>query len=146
MAERNELKGWSKNDLIREVEKLRAILYEHAEDAGTEPTAQPGTMVDVAGDPYARGGVVFDMRNAVLLESVDVAIVDTVRKDQPIGENPVLTMTLEGRVNKRTERAETLYVFDVDGAAAIVSQLFGLSVRIGPEFATLLQERLAALP
>lgn len=140
------LKQWSKNDLIREVLKLRAIVYEHANALGDEPTANPGGMVDPVGDPHARGNVIFDARNAILMDSVEVALMDKISKGQPIPDKPILALTLAGRVNKRTERASTLYFFDEDGAAAIVSELVGLAVRIGPAFALRLTARLKDLP
>src|SRR5689334_2417829 len=99
-----------------------------------DPRKLGGRMVDVAGDPLARGGVVLDLTNAVLMDNVDVCLVDAVRGGV-VDERPRLALSLGGRINKTSDRAEVLYLFDEDGAAAIVSQLLGLAVRIGPEFA-----------
>ncbi len=141
---RRELKGWSKNELIREVERLRAITREHAERPG-EPTAGlKADLVDVAGDPYARGGVIMDARNAILMDSVDVCLVDADPSDR--AAEPRLAMLLAGRVNMRNERSQVMFMFGADGAAAVVSQLTGLAQRIGPEFAALLAERIDELP
>ena len=139
---RGELKGWSKNDLVREVERLRAVLHEHSERRGDEPTRVSGSMVDVAGDPHARGGVLLDARAAVLMDAVDVCLVDSKRDTDPI----FLALQLAGRVNTRDERATHLYLFDEDGAAAIVSELVGLAARIGPDFAARLIDRMEAMP
>lgn len=145
MGTKREYRDWSKNELVREVERLRAILYEHAADNGASNPSVGGELVDVVGNPNERGGVIFDMRGAVLLQHIDVAIVDEVSKGRPIPDNPVLTMMLEGRVNKTQDRAKTLYIFDVDGAAAIVSELTELASRIGPAFVQRLKERLEAI-
>jgi hypothetical protein len=74
-----ELKSWPKRQLIREVERLRAITREHAETKGDEPIADGGDLVDVAGDPHARGSVILDARNAILLDATDVSLIDTKR-------------------------------------------------------------------
>src|SRR5688572_26756051 len=135
---RGELKGWSKNELIREVERLRAVTREHAEQLGDEPARDGGSMVDVAGDPHARGGVLLDVRNAVLVDAVDVCLVDSKSDTDPIH----LALQLAGRINTRDDRATHLYLLNEDGAAGIVSELVALATRIGPEFATRLMARL----
>lgn len=141
---RRELKSWSKNDLVREVERLRAITREHADRPGEDTAALSAGMVDVANDPYARGSVVMDARNAILMDAVDVCLVDTDPSDSDA--EPRLAMLLAGRVNMRGERSQVMFMFGADGAAAVVSQLLGLAQRIGPEFAALLEERMEALP
>jgi hypothetical protein len=139
-----DLMEWSKGDLAREVRRLRAITYENAErrhgEARLEGSRPP--MMTFSEDPHSYGTTILDARGAVLLSSVDVCLVDTKQGGDGGGEEVVLAMTLGGRINYRAERSETLYMFDADGAAAIITQLFGLAVRIGPEFATLLMERL----
>jgi hypothetical protein len=136
---RRELKGWSKNELIREVERLRAITREHAERPGEDTTNLQGTMVDPIGDPNARGNVVIDARNAILMETVECCLVDADPREELKPER--LCLTLGGRVNMRNERSQVLFMFDVDGAAAIVSQLVALGGRIGPAFQRRLMER-----
>jgi len=58
---------------------------------------------------------------------------------------PVLAMLLEGRINKTTDRARNLYLLNEDGAAALVTELFALAHRIGPEFADRFTARLKHL-
>lgn len=97
-----ELKSWPKRQLIREVERLRAILREHGERSHGEAPEQAGSFVDAAGDPYARGGVVLDTRGAVLMDTVDVVLVD----HDPANPGPAsLMLTLGGRVNLETRRS-----------------------------------------
>lgn len=95
-------------------------------------------MIDPIGDPHARGNVVIDARNAILMETVDCCLVDTHPGEEAEPER--LCLTLGGRVNMRDERSQVLFMFGVDGAAALVSQLIALGGRIGPEF----QQRLMA--
>jgi hypothetical protein len=142
----DDLKDWSKNDLVRELRRLRAVLREHAQQPGDEPVGDGGSIVDVAGDPHARGGVLMDARNAVLMDAVDVSLVDTKGEDEQL----VCALLLAGRVNYQDRRATQLYLFDADGAAAIISELTGLAARAGGQFSedfqARLQTRLAALP
>lgn len=109
-----------------------------------DPRQLGGSIVGPGG-PFDENAVVLDTRNAVLMEHVNVSLVGAVRGGQ-VAERPTLAMALEGRINKSSDRAEVLYLFDEDGAAAIVSQLVGLAVRIGPEFAARLMARLEGLP
>lgn len=141
---RRELKTWSKNELVREVERLRAITREHADRPGEDATGLPSDLVDVAGDPFARGGVLLDARHAILMEEVDVCLVDSDPSDE--GAEPLLMMLLSGRVNMRDEHAKVMFMFGADGAAAVISQLLGLAARIGPEFMALLEQRMDDLP
>lgn len=143
------LKQWSKNNLVREVQRLRAILHEHSEQRGGDPlqTSSPGpAVIDVAGDPHARGGALFDARNAVLMDSVDVMLVDTKSEGAPVA----MMMALAGRINYRRERAENVYLFEADGAAAIISQITGLAQRAGGSwaaaFVAALERRMNELP
>lgn len=97
----------------------------------------------VGGTPYGRGDALVNVSGAVLLRDVSVVTVDAV---DSTGAARILAMQLGGRVNKTENTASTMYLFDVDGAAAIVSELLGLAARIGPEFRELLLARIAALP
>lgn len=145
----DDLKAWSKNELVREVRRLRAITREHASTRGDDPRAasSEGAVVDVAGDPYARGGAVFDARNAVLLASSEVMLVDTKREDE---EPLVMMLSMAGRVNYSPDNVEHVYLLGTDGAAALVSEILGLAHRAGGEFrATFLADfnrRMDALP
>lgn len=145
---RRELKTWSKNDLVREVERLRAFTREHARRPGEDTTRLPGSIVDVAGDPHAHGGALVDARNAILLDEVDVCLVDP-NPGEP-EEHGRVALTLAGRVNMRDERSSVLFMFGADGAAAIVTQLVGLAARAGDpyaaEFAGLVEARMGEMP
>jgi hypothetical protein len=123
------LMDWPKAQLAREVARLRAILREHAAEVADEPHSG-GAMVDVVGDPYARGGVMLDARKAVLMDSLDVCLVDTKQDD-----TPVMMLVIDGRVNYQNRRTSQAYLFDADGAAGLVSQLVGLAGRAGGRFA-----------
>jgi hypothetical protein len=80
------------------------------------------------GGPHDHNAVIVDTTDAVLLDSSDVCLVET-----GSGE-VVLSMLLEGRINKTTDRARNLYLMNEDGAAALVTELIALAHRIGPEF------------
>ncbi len=139
----DDLKDWSKNDLVRECRRLRAVMREHAEQVN--PSHSGGGTVDVAGDPYARGGVLIDARGAVLMDNSEVVLVDT-KADEPVA----MILRLGGRINYSTERADTAYLINTDGAAAIVSEVIGLAGRAGGRFAEQFQSdldrRMKALP
>lgn len=138
-----DLEQWSKRQLIREVERLRAILHEHADRRHDDAPDRSGGFVDVAGDPFARGGAVLDTRGAVLMETVDVVLVDTA----PALPGPAaLMLTLGGRVNMERRHSSVAYLMPTDGAAAICSQLVGLAQRAGGNFRTEFRARIQALP
>jgi hypothetical protein len=96
------------------------------------------------GSPYDKDQVVVDTTDAVLMDTVEVAVVGAIREGKM--EEVVLALELAGRVNKSKRREDNLYLFDADGAAAIVSELFGIAQRIGPEFMILFSNRLRDLP
>jgi hypothetical protein len=122
------LMDWPKAELVKELQRQRAINMEHA-SRSHDPARSGGGMVDVAGDPHARGGVVLDTRGAVLMDGIDVCLVDTKR-----GETPAMMMVLEGRVNLEDKRTSQAYMFSADGAAGIVTEIFGVVVRSANEF------------
>jgi hypothetical protein len=136
------LMDWSKAELIKELERLRAVLREHAVREH-DPARSGGDSV--GGSPYGRGDSLLDTREAVLLEYNEVILVDT-KQD----EMPVVALILEGRVNYTTRRAKQMYLFNTDGAAAIIVQLLGLGARAGGDFATQLkadiEQRMDELP
>jgi hypothetical protein len=96
---------------------------------------------DIAGPggPHDRNAVIIDTTNAVLLDHSDVCLMETTNG------NPVMAMLLEGRINKTTDRARNLYLFNEDGAAALVTELLALAHRIGPEFGQRFTTRLEHL-
>lgn len=85
-----------------------------------------GGGISGPGGPFDYGGVVVDSRRSVLMEHVNVAQVDN-----PSDGRTFWAMALEGRINRSPDRAEVLYLFDVDGAAAIITELHGLAARAG---------------
>lgn len=94
--------------------------------------------------------VLLDMERAILMDGMSVCLVNTMsgvydQTQRPAEQHIRLAMRLDGRVNKSTDRASALFLFDEDGAAAIISELMDLATRVGPEFATRLMERLDAL-
>ena len=91
------------------------------------------------GGPHDHNAVIVDTTNAVLLDSSDVCLVETG------GGEVVLSMLLEGRINKTTDRARNLYLMNEDGAAALVTELISLAHRIGPEFGERFTARLRHL-
>lgn len=118
----DDLKEWSKNDLIRELHRLRAVQREHAKQVHAPHSG--GGIIDVAGSPHAHGGALLDMRGAVLMDNVEVVLADT-----GATERVAMIMRLQGRINYATDRADTSYLFGPDGAAALVTELVGLASR-----------------
>lgn len=112
----------------------------------TDPTTVPGTIVGPGfDDPHSRDSVVVDTSNAVLLDHSAAAIVHLERAGQPAGE--AIGLTLAGRVNQRRERAEVLFLFDEDGAVAIIAELIGIAARAGlPSFPGKLEAALDRMP
>lgn len=122
-----DLNEWGKTALVREVQRLRAVLREHADRPGQPHKAKtPGAIIDGRrhADPYGQGNVLLDARSAVLLDEMDVCLVDT-KADEPIA----MLLSLQGRINYSTERVEHAYLFGADGAAALITELAGLAGR-----------------
>jgi hypothetical protein len=80
------------------------------------------------GGPHDKGGVIIDTTDAILLDTVNVAIVGTTTTKN--NEEIVIALELEGKINNQQERGEVLYLFDADGAAAIVAFLAMLCVLV----------------
>lgn len=150
-----DLNDWGKRALVAEVQRLRAITREMARPVvEDDPREVSGAdVVDVAGDPHASGGVLFDARNAVLLDAMEVLLVDDMRPTESVR----MFMVLRGRVNHSDDRIEHGYLYGTDGAAALVSQIIGLATRArsggGPngrafavDFKRELNRRLGELP
>jgi hypothetical protein len=79
-----------------------------------DPRRLGGDMAGPGGS-HDRGAVFLDLTDVVLLESTDVCVVDAVRQGEL--NEPVIFMVLEGRINKRTDRARVGY--DRFGAALL---------------------------
>jgi hypothetical protein len=120
-----ELKAWSKNDLVREVARLRAVLHEFSERSGDDPRAHSTSDPIIGGSPTGRGDALLDARAAVLLEHVEVVLVDTKRDTEP----SLMMLSLAGRVNYADDRVTHAYLFNGDGAAGIVAELVALAGR-----------------
>ena len=99
---------------------------------------------DIAGPggPYDESQVVLDTRYAVLLDTCEV-----VKLDNPSDGRAFIGMKLDGRINRATDRAAVLYLFDLDGAAGIITELLALAGRAGwrDQMHDLLEDRLAEL-
>jgi hypothetical protein len=94
----------------------------------------------IGGSPHGRGDALVDVRRAVLLDDLHVVLVDTLNKD---GGTRVIGLQLSGRINKSRTRSSLLYLFDEDGAAALIAELLGLAGRA--DFLPELLGRLEAL-
>lgn len=112
----------------------------------TDPRFLGGSIAGPGG-PHSVNQHVLDVSNSVLLDATDVALVGPVR-DGVLDEAPVLFMVLSGRINKSKDRAQVGFLFGMDGAAALITELVGLAGRAGwgKEFVELVQDRLAAQP
>ena len=106
--------------------------------ASGDPRKTGGNIAGPGG-PHDHNAVIVDTTDAVLLDSSDVCLVETG------GGEVVLSMLLEGRINKTTDRARNLYLMNEDGAAALVTELIALAHRIGPEFGERFTARLQHL-
>jgi hypothetical protein len=121
----DDLKDWSKNDLVREIRRLRAITREMAERVGDDPRGASTSDPIIGGSPHGQGDALIDARAAVLLDHADVVLVDTKRESEPVS----MLLSLGGRINYSDDRTTVAYLMNGDGAAAIVSQLVGLASR-----------------
>lgn len=104
-----------------------------------------GKILTASDDPHSHGTSLIDTRGAVLLEHVDV-----VAFDNPSDGRRIYGLELQGRLNRSSARSDQLYLLDVDGAAALVSEICGLFQRAGEtafgDFTVALDRRLDALP
>lgn len=104
------------------------------------PTNPRNLYGDIAGPggPFDSGAVILDASNAVLLDNTEVAKIDETEDGRK-----AMAMLLSGRVNRAIERAQVMFLFDLDGAAAIITELHGLAERAGwqRELSELCEER-----
>ncbi len=96
-----------------------------------ELTREPETIEDPrrlggnltgTGGPHDKGGTTIDTRDAVLLDYAEVAT----GEDASDGTGDAIALLLGGRVNGSKDTARIVYLMDVDGAAAIVTELEAL--------------------
>lgn len=92
----------------------------------TDPRPLKGSIAGPGG-PRDRHGVVLDARHAVLLDNVEVCAVETTSGAQ---HDDAIALQLSGRINRTRDRVDVLFLFDVDGAAAIVTELLALADRM----------------
>lgn len=90
-----------------------------------DPREAGGGIIGDCDDPYARDSVRIDTRNAVLLDATTVSVLTQANGDE------MVAMVLAGRINQKHKRTKILYVFDEDGAAAIITELMALADRAG---------------
>lgn len=98
-------------------------------------------------DPFGENSVIIDMKNALMLEGTNVALVGGIRKGIPIPEE-LIALELQGRINQTEERIPVMVVVGVDGAAALVTELIGVASRAGfaKEFMELVEKRMEEMP
>lgn len=97
----------------------------------------------IGGSAFGKGDSLLDVTGAALLDDVAVCVVGDLT---PSGVKTIIALELGGRVNKTTERSETLYLMNVGGAASIISELLGVASRADPHFLEQLLERIEKLP
>ena len=107
----------------------------------TDPRTLGGSIAGPGG-PRDRNSVVLETDRAVLFDDMTVCQIEP---STPVTD-PMIAMVLSGRINHTTDRAEVLFMFDLDGAAAIVTELLALAMRMGAaELTALINGRLASL-
>lgn len=112
----------------------------------TDPRTVHGSIAGPGG-PRDRNSVVLETDRAVLFDDMTVCEVETGR-GRALGVPPthMIAMVLAGRINKSPDRADVLFLFDLDGAAAIVTELLALAMRMDDaELTALINSRLNGL-
>jgi|GEM_PF-2439916 len=101
----------------------------------------------IGGSAFGIGDALVDVRRAVLVDGTTVVALGGLRDS---GVERMLGLEITGRVNKSTERSDTLYLLSMDGVAGIVSELLGLAQRMGPAYVEqldqLIRQRIQDLP
>jgi hypothetical protein len=115
-----------------------------------DPRNAGGQMFD-AGDPHTRGAVMFDSRNAVLVEEIESAVAHVTRRGQPAPD--VVALTVRGRINRPpddaiaaerpAEQVSHLHMMSWDAAADLVVDLQSLAARDGFDLTSLLKTKWA---
>jgi hypothetical protein len=94
----------------------------------TDPRSLNGDGI-VGGSSWGRGDALIETTNAVLMDACTVVMAEP--KSNGIPLPPVVTMALGGRINRSKDRVMLTFMFDADGAAAIITELTGLMARAG---------------
>lgn len=97
---------------------------------GTNPRKAHGGGIAGPGGPHDKNAVIVDAKNAVMLAGVTVTMVEP--STAGVRGRPLYALNLEGRINKTKEQVNINFLFEVDGAAAIITELIALSSRMGP--------------
>lgn len=118
-------------------------LARHIQPSGVSDPRPLGGDIAGPGGSRDHGAVFLDVTDAVLLDGVNVATVDAVRRGA-LAE-PVIFMTLDGRVNKRSDHARVGFLFGPDGAAGIITELLAMADRFGAELLDDVTRRLTDL-
>jgi hypothetical protein len=114
-----------------------------------DPRRAGGQMID-AGDSHTRGQVMFDTRNAVLVERIETAVGHTTQRGEP---GHVVALSIHGRINRPpddemaaerpAEQVSHLHMMSWDAAADLVVDIQSLAARDGFELTSLLEEKWA---
>jgi hypothetical protein len=95
----------------------------------TDPRDVPGDIAGPGGS-HSRNSVVLDASRAVLLDYQEVAFAEF-RPTDGSDDGECVALLMSGRINKSQDRARVLFVFNEDGAAALVTELEALMHRAG---------------
>jgi hypothetical protein len=105
-----------------------------------------------AGDPHTRGQVMFDSRNAVLVEGIETAVAHTTHRGKPSPD--AVALTIHGRINRPpddaiaaerpAEQVSHLHMLSWDAVADLVVDLQSLAARDGFDLTSLLKSKWAA--
>lgn len=118
-------------------------LYGRAQPSGVADPRKLGGDIAGPGGPRDRNAVVIDATDAVLMDGVTVAVIETYSAGKNVGQR--IFATIDGRINKTTDRARIGLMFDSDGAAALITELLAVADRYGAQMLADLSERFAAL-
>ena len=122
---------------------LGGQLRRQAQPNGNADPRTLGGEISGPGGPHDQGAFVLDTTDCVLMDNAVVSVMDEVRAGQ-LGER-VIYMTLGGRVNQSTDRAQVGFTLGPDGAAALITELLALADRAGPELLDDVTRRLTKL-
>lgn len=93
----------------------------------SDPRRLNGAIVGPGG-PHDKSGVVIDATNSVIVEACALARADEVSDGTG---SEVIAMLLSGHVLHSEDRADVLFMLDVDGLATLLTEIYGLIGRMG---------------
>jgi hypothetical protein len=102
-----------------------------------------GGSIGGPGGPFDEGGVVIDATKAILVDHQTVSQVDKGVRDQM-----AVALLAEGRINQSEDRASVVLLLSMDGLAALVTEIHGITERAGyhAEFKRICNERWKEMP